>query len=47
MKDNIENKLLEKYKMYVAVSKFENDLEKEENKRTNKYPLNNMFSKWR
>lgn len=47
MKNNIENKLLEKYKMYVAISKFENDLEKEENKGTNKSPLKNIFSRWR
>ena len=47
MKNNTENKLLEKYKMYVAVSKFENNLEKEENKGTNKYPLKNIFSRWR
>lgn len=47
MKNNVENELLEKYKMYVAVSKFENDLDKKENKRTNKYPLKNIFSRWR
>lgn len=47
MKNNIENELLDKYRMYVAVSKFENDLEKKENKRTNKYSLKNIFRRWR
>lgn len=46
MKNNIENELLDKYKMYVAVSKFENDLEKTEDRRTNKYPLKNIFRRW-
>lgn len=47
MKNNIENELLDKYKMYIAVSKFENDIEKTENKGTNKYPLKNKFRRWR
>lgn len=47
MKNNIENELLNKYKIYVAMSKFENDLEKIETERTNKYPFEDVFKRWR
>ncbi len=42
MKSNNDKELLDKYKMYVAISKFQND-----DKRTDKYPQKNILKNWR
>ena len=44
MKNNNDNELLDKYKMYVAISKFQDN---NTNKRTNEYPQKNILKKWR
>ena len=44
MKNNNDNELLNKYKMYVAISKFQDN---DANKRTNEYPQKNILKKWR
>ena len=41
MKSNYDKELLDKYRMYVAISKFQTD------KKTDEYPQRNIFNKWR
>ena len=47
MKNNNQNDLLYKLKLYIAITDFNEECSESENERTKKYPLKNFFKNWR